>query len=113
MSTKISQSMHKMAEEDPTFKAHRDPATHELVVSGMSPLHLDVIQHRLKSRFGLEIITHEPKVAYRETIVRTGEANHISTRSSQADEASSAKCICGCSHSAARSPARSSARKSS
>jgi elongation factor G len=73
---KISQSMSKMAEEDPTFKTHRDAATHELVVSGMSPLHLDVVQHRLKSRFNLEIITHEPKVAYRETIIKTGEGNH-------------------------------------
>jgi elongation factor G len=73
---KISQSLSKMADEDPTFKFHRDQQTHELVVSGMSPLHLDVVQHRLKSRFGLEIITHEPKVAYRETVTRSGEANH-------------------------------------
>jgi elongation factor G len=73
---KISQSLAKMTDEDPTFKAHRDTQTHELVVSGMSPLHLDVIQHRLKSRFALEIITHEPKVAYRETITRNGEGNH-------------------------------------
>ncbi len=73
---KISQSIGKMCEEDPTFKATRDPQTHELVVSGMSPLHLDVIQHRLKSRFALEIVTHEPKVAYRETVTRPGEGNH-------------------------------------
>jgi elongation factor G len=73
---KISQSLAKMTDEDPTFKANRDPQTHELVVSGMSPLHLDVIQHRLKSRFALEIITHEPKVAYRETVTRNGEGNH-------------------------------------
>jgi elongation factor G len=73
---KISQSLAKMTDEDPTFKANRDQQTHELVVSGMSPLHLDVIQHRLKSRFGLEIITHEPKVAYRETVTRNGEGNH-------------------------------------
>lgn len=73
---KISQSLAKMTEEDPTFKSHRDAQTHELVVSGMSPLHLDVIQHRLKQRFNLEIVTHEPKVAYRETITKSGEGNH-------------------------------------
>lgn len=73
---KISQSLAKMSEEDPTFKTHRDAATHELVVSGMSPLHLDVIQHRLKGRFNLEIVTHEPKVAYRETVTKAGEGNH-------------------------------------
>jgi len=73
---KISQSLAKMADEDPTFKFHRDAQTHELVVSGMSPLHLDTVQHRLKSRFNLEIITHEPKVAYRETVTKPGEGNH-------------------------------------
>src|SRR5207249_6266475 len=48
---KISQSIAKMSDEDPTLKANRDPQTHELILSVMSPLHLDVIQHRLKSRF--------------------------------------------------------------
>ena len=41
---KISGSLHKIADEDPTFKVTRDPQTHELVITGMSQLHLDVIQ---------------------------------------------------------------------
>jgi elongation factor G len=69
---KISTSLHKIADEDPTFKLNRDPQTHELVIIGVSQLHLDVIRQRLKKRFDLEIITHEPKIPYRETI--TGEA---------------------------------------
>jgi elongation factor G len=73
---KISTSLAKIANEDPTFHVTRDSQTHELVITGMSQLHLDVIQHRLKRRFECEIITHEPKIPYRETITGRAEANH-------------------------------------
>jgi elongation factor G len=73
---KISVSLHKIADEDPTFKLSRDPQTKELVISGISQLHLEVVQHRLKQRFALEIITHEPKVPYRETITAPAAADH-------------------------------------
>ena len=46
--------------------------TKELVITGMSQLHLDVIQHRLKRRFDLEVVTKEPKIPYRETITTQG-----------------------------------------
>src|SRR5204862_886443 len=64
---KISTSLAKMAEEDPTFRVTRDTQTKEMVMTGMSQLHLDTVQHRLKARNALEVITHEPKIAYRET----------------------------------------------
>jgi elongation factor G len=73
---KISGSLTKIADEDPTFKVHRDGQTKEMVMSGMSQLHLDVIQGRLRKRFDLEIITHEPKIPYRETVTAKGEANY-------------------------------------
>src|SRR6202035_1435679 len=73
---KISGSFHKISDEDPTFQVTRDAQTHEMVIHGMSQLHLDVVQHRLKRRFELEIITHEPKIAYRETITSESEASH-------------------------------------
>src|SRR5207237_7261506 len=73
---KISGSLQKIADEDPTFHITRDNQTKELVITGMSQLHLDVIQHRLKRRFDLEIITHEPKIPYRETITSPAEANY-------------------------------------
>lgn len=73
---KISGSLAKIADEDPTFKVTRDSQTKELVITGMSQLHLDVIQRRLKTRFELEIITHEPKIPYRETITVDGAADH-------------------------------------
>jgi elongation factor G len=73
---KISTSLHKIADEDPTFKLNRDAQTHELVITGVSQLHLDVIRQRLKKRFDLEIITHEPKIPYRETITAEAAADY-------------------------------------
>jgi elongation factor G len=73
---KISGSLQKIADEDPTFHVTRDPQTHEMVMTGMSQLHLDVVQHRLKRRFDLEVVTKEPKIPYRETITAKGEADH-------------------------------------
>jgi elongation factor G len=73
---KISGSLGKIADEDPTFHVTRDNQTKELVITGMSQLHLDVIQHRLKRRFDLEVVTKEPKIPYRETITTDGEAMH-------------------------------------
>ena len=57
---KISAGLAKIADEDPTFSIRRDTQTHELVISGMSELHLDVIQQRLKNRYKLEMNTHVP-----------------------------------------------------
>jgi elongation factor G len=73
---KLSGSLHKMVDEDPMFKVHHDASTHELVISGTSQLHLDVVQARLKRRYDLEIVTKEPKIAYRETISREGAGDH-------------------------------------
>jgi elongation factor G len=73
---KISGSLQKIADEDPTFKVTRDTQTKELVITGMSQVHLDVVQHRLKRRYDLEVVTKEPKIPYRETITVTGEAEH-------------------------------------
>jgi elongation factor G len=73
---KISGSLTKIADEDPTFHVTRDAQTKELVITGMSQLHLDVIQARLKRRFDLEVITKEPKIPYRETVTVPAEADH-------------------------------------
>ena len=73
---KISAGLAKLADEDPTFTYRRDTQTHELVISGMSELHLDVIQNRLKSRYKIDINTHVPHVPYLETIGGESEAHH-------------------------------------
>ena len=73
---KISVGLAKIADEDPTFSIRRDAQTHELVISGMSDLHLDVVQQRLKNRYKLEMNTHVPQVPYLETILGESEAMH-------------------------------------
>jgi elongation factor G len=73
---KISGSLHKIADEDPTFKVTRDTQTKELVITGTSQIHLDIVQKRLKARYDLEIITHEPKIPYRETLTHTADAEY-------------------------------------
>ncbi len=73
---KISVGLHKLASEDPTVKVTHDAQTHELVISGVSQLHLDIIRERLKARFGVEVNTKEPKIPYRETINGDGAGDH-------------------------------------
>jgi elongation factor G len=73
---KISGSLQKIANEDPTFRVTRDTQTKELVINGASQLHLDVLISRLKRRFDLEVVTKEPKVPYRETITIPSEGSH-------------------------------------
>ena len=65
---KISHSLIRLIEEDPSLKVERDAQTHELLVSGMGVEHLDVTIERLKRRFGVEVDMKPPKIPYRETI---------------------------------------------
>jgi elongation factor G len=73
---KIGPALAKLASEDPSFHVHHDPLTHELVIQGMSDLHLQVMEHRLKRRFGVEITHSLPRIAYKETITRPSEGHH-------------------------------------
>lgn len=73
---KISGALHKIEEEDPTFRVSRDPQTHEMVMRGMSELHLQVVQDRLHRREKVDIVTHPPKVPYRETILTEAEGSY-------------------------------------
>jgi elongation factor G len=65
---KLSGALHKIMEEDGTVSVFRDPQTRELVLNGMSELHLSMLRERLKRRDKVEVETHEPKIPYRETI---------------------------------------------
>lgn len=71
--TKLSGALAKIVEEDPTFRLDRDAQTKELVMTGMSELHLNVIRERLHRRDKLEVETKEPKIPYRETIQAKAE----------------------------------------
>ncbi len=73
---KIGETLGKLASEDPTFRIEHNQETHELVVVGMSDLHLLVMFDRLKRRFGVEVETKLPRISYRETISRAAEGHH-------------------------------------
>ncbi|HHT9153481.1 MAG TPA: elongation factor G, partial [Candidatus Hypogeohydataceae bacterium YC40] len=73
---KLSGSLAKLAEEDPTFKVTRDSQTGELIVTGISNLHLDIMLNRLKRRFDVEVNTHEPKIPYKETVTAEADAQY-------------------------------------
>jgi elongation factor G len=68
---KISGTLAKLAEEDPTFKINRDPQTKELIISGLGDLHLTVMIGRMKKRFNVEVDLGTPKVSYKETITKS------------------------------------------
>jgi elongation factor G len=74
--TKLSGALHKVVEEDPTFRLDRDAQTKELVITGMSELHLTVIRERLARRDKLEVDTKEPKIPFRETIQIKAEGSY-------------------------------------
>ena len=71
--TKLSGALTKICQEDSTFLRELDPQTKETVVSGMSELHLQLIQERLKRREKVEVDTKVPKIPYRETIQANAE----------------------------------------
>ncbi len=73
---KIADALHKIKSEDPTFKIDRNAVTHELVIYGLGEQHLRVILDKMQHKFGLEIETHPPKIAYKETISTKAEGHH-------------------------------------
>jgi elongation factor G len=73
---RLSSALAKIAEEDSTFRLDRDPQTKELVMTGMSELHLQIVRERLKRRDKVEIDTKEPKIPYRETIQAKAEGSY-------------------------------------
>ena len=64
---KISESLRRLAEADPTFQVEMNPQTKELVISGIGEQHIGLMLNRLQRR-GVEVTTKLPKIAYRETI---------------------------------------------
>ncbi len=73
---RLSESLHKMEASDPTFKFTRDSQTAELVISGISRLHLDIVVGRLKAKFDVVVITKQPRIAYREAILGNADGHH-------------------------------------
>ncbi len=67
---KLTLSLHKLAEEDPTFRYHTDHETGQQIIAGMGELHLEVIVDRLIREFDVRARVGRPQVSYRETISR-------------------------------------------
>ena len=70
---KLGESLAKLAEEDPTFRAHTDPETGQTIIAGMGELHLEIIVDRLLREFKVEANVGAPQVAYKETITKAAD----------------------------------------
>ena len=66
----LGEALAKLAEEDPTFRAHTDQETGQTIIAGMGELHLDIIVDRLLREFKVEANVGAPQVAYKETITK-------------------------------------------
>ena len=67
---KMGEALAKLAEEDPTFKAHTDAETGQTIIAGMGELHLEIIVDRLLREFKVEANVGAPQVAYKETFTK-------------------------------------------
>ena len=68
---KMGEALAKLAEEDPTFRAHTDQETGQTIIAGMGELHLEIIVDRLLREFKVEANVGAPQVAYKETFTKT------------------------------------------
>ena len=70
---KMGIALHRLAQEDPSFRVHTDEESGQTIISGMGELHLEILVDRMKREFGVEATVGKPQVAYRETIRKTVE----------------------------------------
>jgi len=65
---KIGTGLHRLAEEDPTLHVERTEETHQLLISGMGDVHLDVVIEKLRRKYGVDASAELPRIAYRESV---------------------------------------------
>lgn len=73
---KLSDTLHKLEAEDPSLRIEHHAAVNETVLRGMGELHLRVLLERMKDNYHVEVETHPPSIAYRETITRNAEGHY-------------------------------------
>ncbi|MCS7180193.1 MAG: elongation factor G, partial [bacterium] len=71
---KLGNAIGRIAEEDLTIRIFRDEETGETIISGMGDLHIDITVNKFKNKFGVEVEKGIPKIAYKETITATANA---------------------------------------
>ena len=71
---KMGVALHRLAEEDPTFRVSGDPETGDTLIAGMGELHLEILVDRMKREFSVQANVGRPQVAYKETIKAEAEA---------------------------------------
>ena len=79
---KMGVALGKLAQEDPSFRVRTDEETGQTIIAGMGELHLDIIVDRMRREFSVEANIGKPRVAYREKIRATVDANHKFVRQS-------------------------------
>jgi elongation factor G len=73
---KLGTALHKLAEEDPGFHVEHNHELNETVIRGLGELHLRTMVERMKERYGVDVKTRPPRIAYRETISSQAEGHH-------------------------------------
>lgn len=71
---KVFSGLHRLEDEDPTFKLVKDTETGDMLANGMGEMHLEVINNKLKSKFNVEGELHDPRIPYREAIKKAVKA---------------------------------------
>ena len=79
---KMTESLVKLQEEDPTFHAHTDEETGQVIIAGMGELHLDILVDRMKREFKVECNVGAPMVSYRETFKQSASVQGKFSRQS-------------------------------
>ena len=73
---KMGTALHRLAQEDPSFRVKTDEESGQTIIAGMGELHLDIIVDRMKREFKVDATVGQPQVAYRETITQPAEVDY-------------------------------------
>ncbi len=73
---KISDALHKLSAEDPTFRVEHNATVNQTIISGLGDLHMRYILDRMANQYHVEIATKPPRIPYRETITAKAEGHH-------------------------------------
>ncbi|HEY0179960.1 MAG TPA: elongation factor G, partial [Dokdonella sp.] len=73
---KLATALARLAEEDPCFRVEHAKELNETIVRGLSDLHLKLMLERVRERYGVDVATRPPRIAYRETVAAAAEGHH-------------------------------------